>query len=47
MKIVAREVTKIDDLFVRKSKSSKGKSLAKSKKAGTKKFDRTPTSHNI
>jgi hypothetical protein len=37
MKRVAGKLIKIDDFFGRKSKSSRGKALAKLKNAGTKK----------
>jgi len=47
VKLLLREsqVTKIDDLFGRKSKSSKGMALATLKNRYEKQINRTPTRH--
>jgi hypothetical protein len=47
MKKFAGKVTKIDDFFGRKSKSSKGKAIEKKKSRYKKHIDRTPTRHKI
>jgi hypothetical protein len=46
MKRVAWKVAKNDEFFGRKSKSSKGKALAKSKKQ-VQKIDRRPTCYTV